>query len=178
MSNLIILDNVFNIEELQVVDEYMNNKPWGFVDDLGKSSGRYRSMGHSKDINSLEDLDEFESFLYEKIDYIVRNLEFLPKNYNIFRIYYNAIRYGDKFNYHSDGSGPTFLIYGNKVWNKHWKSHTLFHQGSLEKKVKKVLPKPGRMIIFDGQLEHRASPPASHFESNARFSIVFQTNLV
>jgi hypothetical protein len=174
-SNLIVIDNFLNLEEIQLVDNHLNNKPWGFVDDLGEAFGRYRSIGHSKEINSLQDFDEFECFLYEKISYVVDNLSFLPKNYDIFRIYYNAIRYGDKFNYHQDGNGPTFLIYGNKAWKKSWKSHTLFRDGSLKKKV---LPKPGRIIIFDGQLEHRASAPTSHFEENARFSVVFQTNLV
>jgi len=174
MPNLIIIDNLFNLEEIKLVDNHLNNKPWGFVDDLGGVSGRYKSFGHAKNISSTDNFDEFECFLYEKILYLVENLEFLPKNYDIFRIYYNAIRYGDKFEFHQDGTGPSFLIYGNSVWEKSWKSHTLFREGSLKKKV---LPKPGRIVIFDGQLEHKASPPSSNFEANARFSIVLQTNL-
>lgn len=174
MSNLIIIDNFLNLEEIQEVDNHLNQKPWGFVDDLGEATGRYKSIGHAKEINSSEDFDEFENYLKEKIEYLTGNLDFLPNNYNIFTVYYNAIRYGDKFNYHTDGSGPTFLIYGNKNWDKSWKSHTLFTDGSLKKKV---LPKPGRIVIFDGQLNHRASSPSSHFEATARFSVVFQTNL-
>jgi len=175
MSNLIVVDNFLNLEEIKEVDNHLNDKPWGFVDDLGEVSGRYKSIGHSKDIFSTNDFDDLESFLQEKISYVVDSLEFLPKNYEIFRVYYNAIRYGDKFEFHQDGTGPTFLIYGNSVWEKSWKSHTLFREGSLKKKV---LPKPGRIVIFDGQLEHKASPPSSNFEANARFSIVFQTNLI
>jgi hypothetical protein len=174
MSNLIVLDNFLNLEEIKIVDNHLNNKPWGFVDDLGNVSGRYRSIGHSKDINSTEDFDEFEVVLEEKISFVVNKLDFLPKNYNIFKVYYNAIRFGDKFQYHQDGNGPSFLIYGNEIWKKSWKSHTIFRDGSFKKKV---LPKPGRMVIFDGKIDHKASPPCSNFVGNARFSIVFQTNL-
>jgi hypothetical protein len=174
MQNLIVIDNFLNLEEIETVDEHLNEKPWGLVDDLGEATGRYKSVGHSKEINSSEDFDEFEIYLKEKIEYLTNNFDSLSNNYNIFTIYYNAIRYGDKFNYHVDGSGPSFLIYGNKNWDKSWKSHTLFRDGNFKKKV---LPKPGRIVIFDGQLNHRASSPSSHFEESARFSIVFQTNL-
>lgn len=171
MKEVILIDNFLLNHEINYLYAHFKSMTWKFVDDMGFCSGRYRSLGISKK-NENNNFSDIEKFLLEKITTTTIPNQKTLSNIEVHRVYYNAIRYGDKFKYHIDGTGPTFLIYGNKEWNRLWGGHTII------KGHGKVLPKPGRLIIFPGNTLHKASSPTRFFKDDARFSIVFQTNLI
>lgn len=169
---VLIVDDFLSYSETKSISDYLKNREWFFIDDNGKASGRYRNLGFHKKINNFSDFSDLEVFLVEKLENFFSLNNEIEKNIKIHSVYYNAIRYGDKFKYHTDGTGPTFIIYCNSEWNFLWGGKTYL------KNTCKVLPKPGRLLVFPGNLKHKASSPSFLSKEDARFSIVFQTHLI
>lgn len=171
MNDVFLIDNFLSNSEIDYLYNQFKIMSWRFVDDQGTASGRYRSLGFDKKIDN-SNFSELEYLIIDKISNIKIPGQKILSNIDIHTVYYNAIRYGDKFKFHTDGTGPTFLIYGNKEWNNFWGGHTII------KGHGKVLPKPGRLLIFPGNVPHKASSPTRFFKDDARFSLVFQTNII
>jgi len=171
-AKILIVDNFLSTSEVEFISNYLKNREWFFIDDNGKASGRYRNLGFHKKIDDFSDFSDLELFLVNKLQDFFSSNDDIEKNIKIHSVYYNAIRYGDKFKYHTDGTGPTFLIYCNSRWNFLWGAKTYL------KNTCKVLPKPGRLLVFPGNLKHKASSPSFFCKEDARFSIVFQTHLI
>jgi len=120
------------------------------------------------------------------MDIDVQNLYFelgeyfqLPPIKNLESCYVNVLNSTDKPGVHCDCSGdgeysPTILVYCNNEWNYNWGGETVFFDENLDVK-KAVLPKPGRVVVFDGRIPHTARPPVSIFEGN-RYILTFKYN--
>ena len=75
------------------------------------------------------------------------------------RIYVNFNVYGEVHHAHVDApDGATALFCANLEWEPEWQGETVFYDGAEPSHV--VAPRPGRLIVFDGSLRHRGSPPA------------------
>lgn len=101
----------------------------------------------------------------------------LPPIENLVGCYVNALKSNDKPGVHCDCSGdgeysPTILVYCNNEWNYNWGGETVFFDENLDVK-RAVLPKPGRVVVFDGRLPHTARPPVSIFEGY-RYILTFK----
>ena len=63
--------------------------------------------------------------------------------------------------WHND-KGPNRLfgasLYLNDEWHRDWGGETIFYDLNDEI-TKAVLPKPGRVVSFDGRIPHSARPP-------------------
>ena len=95
------------------------------------------------------------------------------KNSQITRSHAYCVPYGDVQFAHSDfdtGTGITALYFANLVWKEEWASEMLFFGRSAEPEIA-VAPKPGRVLIFQGDLRHRAGVPP-RFCNDARFTLV------
>ena len=171
MKNLYQIDEFLDKSEIDNLESIFKEVPWKLVTDRDDGYGRFKTLGLARHLDRVE-IMPFEQYLLDLIRNFTLETDEIPSNILPHTIYYNAIRYGDKFKWHTDGTGPTFLIYGNKRWNRFWKGHTIF------KGRGKVLPAPGRMIVFPGNTPHKASAPSRFFKEDARFSFVVQTNLV
>jgi len=98
----------------------------------------------------------------------IKNQNIVNTN-NLFQIYFNCVKPGDRFDYHVDQNGTSVLIYCNPVWKFWWGSGTEF------KNPRKIVrPKPGRLIAFDGQIKHRCISPNLFMNDFGRLSVVFQ----
>jgi hypothetical protein len=168
---VLIIDNFLSYCETESISKYLKNREWFFVDDTGESYGRYKNFGFHKKINNFSDFSDIELFLVEKLRKLFDSNDLIEKNIQIRSVYYNAIRYGDKFKYHTDGTGPTFLIYCNENWKWWWGAETKI------KNYGKIKPKPGRLLVFPGNVHHKACPMNFLSNQQARFSIVFQSNV-
>ena len=172
MNDVIVIENFLDRSELESINKNLIDiVPWMFVkDNSDDSKGRYRTLGHARKFDQHQ-LIEPEIDLLEKVqEFITLNPSLFDNEFQIHTLYYNAIRYGDKFKYHTDGTGPTFLIYCNEDW-KWW-----YGSGTKIKGHGVVRPKPGRMIIFPGNVKHKAIPMSSLTQVHARFSIVLQSS--
>ena len=80
----------------------------------------------------------------------------------IARMYVNAYTYGDCPTIHVDHDAAgnfTVLYYANLEWRPEWSGETVFYTPQRDEIVKAVLPKPGRIAVFDGRIPHVAREP-------------------
>ena len=78
--------------------------------------------------------DYYLNYLHDKI-----RSKNIPNTGNLYQIYFNCVKPGDKFDYHRDANGTSVLLYCNPTWRPWWGSGTQF------KKPRKIVrPKPGR----------------------------------
>jgi hypothetical protein len=66
----------------------------------------------------------------------------------------------------------TFLYFVNSTWDVHWGAEWIFYDSSMEA-VACVGPRPGRLVIFDSRLLHKATPPSKNF-SGSRLALVYK----
>jgi hypothetical protein len=90
----------------------------------------------------------------------------------VYDIYVNFNLYGEVHYPHIDGLGCITALYcANAQWNVLWQGETCFFENSEPAYV--IVPKPGRLTVFDGGISHRGSPPARDCWE-PRLNIVFK----
>jgi len=132
-------------------------------------------------------------FDHEKMPYIdrhpeVKNLWNVVQNLigkrSLLRSYINAYTFGtDGYahqddtwiskNFGEDALSETIIIYLNETWNIDWAGETVIFDQELEIE-KSVLPKYGRILVFDSNKLH-AARPISRACSDLRSVLVFKT---
>lgn len=50
------------------------------------------------------------------------------------------------------------LYYANLIWHHHWHGETLFYDDNAEEVIFTSIYKPGRIVIFDGDIPHSIRP--------------------
>ena len=69
--------------------------------------------------------------------------------------------------FHTDGEGITFLYYPNLEWNLQDGGETQFY---VDGNILGVPPAPNRLVMFDGEIVHRASS----FRDRYRFTVAIK----
>jgi SM-20-related protein len=75
------------------------------------------------------------------------------------RVYANLTLYGDVQLVHDDGDIWTALYFANSVWEPDWGGELHFYGDSPDLSIA-IQPRPGRLVVFDGLLPHRAGVPS------------------
>jgi SM-20-related protein len=89
------------------------------------------------------------------------------------RVHSNLHLYGDMQFPHVDlEGGVTALYYANPEWEEKWLGETVFYDETREPFFT-VAPKPGRLVLFDGDILHRAGVPSREC-FQARISVAFK----
>ena len=87
----------------------------------------------------------------------------------------NHIRRSDSTTIHKDCTihekEYTNLIYLNKKWNSDLHGETIFLDGNDF--VAAVLPKFGRLVVFEGSIDHSARPPSPNIHGKIFMSGLF-----
>ncbi len=127
-------------------------------------------------------LHEFEPSLFKAnpifgtwFDLIVtKTQELFPANrLSLCRVHCNSHLYGDLQHAHRDVTpGVTALYFGNAKWIDDWQGEVLFYDLAGEPH-QAVAPKPGRVVLFPGDILHRGGVPSRKcFEP--RLSVAFK----
>jgi SM-20-related protein len=100
--------------------------------------------------------------------------------YRPYRSYVNVAHFGDMLFTHTDcvpGSGElTALWYVCERWDIEWGGETVFFDAQGEIRAA-VMPRPGRLAVFDGHILHAGRPPARvHYGS--RFTLALKLERV
>jgi len=80
----------------------------------------------------------------------------------IARIHVNCLPYGDLLTTHEDGepgAALTGLYFGNAEWRSEWQGELIMCDPDGES-LYAILPKPGRIVLFPGEIPHRAGAPS------------------
>ena len=148
-----IIDNYFDKQDiLQNYIYFRDNVPWKFIGS-GKDVFTWRNFKYEPNFKN-----KVEKYLKKHTQKILKNLgmfDFLKLE----RVYASANLYGTVHQSHRDYAlnskgGITVMYYLNNNWNLNHAGETVFYDN--EEIVKSIIPKPGRVIIFDGTLEHCA----------------------
>lgn len=83
---------------------------------------------------------------------------FPGESQKLWRAYCNLNLYGDMSYSHRDcppgDRSLTVLFYANACWKQSWAGETMFFNDAGDSVIA-VNPKPGRMVVFRGAIEHR-----------------------
>jgi Rps23 Pro-64 3,4-dihydroxylase Tpa1-like proline 4-hydroxylase len=159
---LLIYDN-FDLNEINMLEDYAKNQaPFRSLQSDSKES--LNAVG-SYWVNYL-DIEKFKTTaFFKKLLKIVQS-EFKLSNVDVDITYINSLQYGDTSFSHKDanhidviGKNKTItsILYLNKDWKDEWQGETLFYDNEI---AYAVLPKFGRLVVFDGEIKHSARPPS------------------
>ena len=99
------------------------------------------------------------------------------ESYGFTRGYVNLGIHGDVTHMHSDGklyyTCKTLLYYANQHWEYKWGGHTAFFDNNGDIKTT-VEVKPGRIVIFDGNIPHTVLPMNIRSSPSFRFTVALK----
>lgn len=76
------------------------------------------------------------------------------------RAYVNCNLHGDLQFKHRDGEEWTCLAFLNSRWDTDWGGELLMYPEAPDEPALAVAPRPKRMVVFDGLIEHRGGVPS------------------
>lgn len=100
---------------------------------------------------------------------------FPERELRLARLHFNLHLYGDLQLPHVDGDGQsvTLLYYVNQRWERNWMGETVFYESNGEPSLV-IAPRPGRVVLFEGAIEHRAGVPQREcFEPRMSIALKF-----
>lgn len=77
---------------------------------------------------------------------------------------------------HIDCDAPgwlTALAYIHPEWRPEWEGETMFYDQAREEILRAVVPRPGRLVLFDARIPHAGRPPG-RWCPRMRVSIAFK----
>lgn len=167
-----IFDNFLNTEEVGALHKTMKRCLWILEESLPYmeeglflegGSGYYRIDFKNTEHNIFHDI-------LDKI----QNHPLIQNEYFLVGAGRNSYKIGDTAGLHQDEGDLTALVYGNSEWHINWGSETIFTDGLSPNSdiIKSVIPKPGRLVIFDSKIPHTGRPPSASF-INHRYSVAY-----
>jgi len=148
-----IIDNYFDKNE--ILENYLyfrDNVSWNF-NGSGKDESKWRKFKYD-----LKFSNKIEKKFKKCTQNILKNLDFFDL-LKLERVYASANPYGTVHESHSDNpfistGGITVMYYLNSFWDLNFAGETVFMHN--EEIIKSIIPKPGRVVVFDGNIEHCA----------------------
>lgn len=99
-------------------------------------------------------------------------------NARLLGVYANGQTFGQDGPIHcdnrSDEPGQTVVVFCNGYWSTSWGGELVFHDPNKTEVVGAVLPKPRRVVIFDGTMPHSAKSPTLTCDQ-LRMTLAFKT---
>lgn len=168
---VIVLDNLLRSTSIRNAERWLKGLSYRLADYDTEEESHIRHWIHEfrnpkkivREIPFLENLLMIIEFLFS------------DRKLSLERLHANSSLYGDLQLPHKDVEGQegfTLLYYGNANWTFDWMGETVFY--SKEEPTHLVYPKPGRIVIFNGDILHRAGTPSRLcFESRLTLSFKF-----
>jgi hypothetical protein len=167
MYRLDIIDDYIRVDALKEIEPaLLEVKPWYFGSDSDwDDPNRKITLAH---IIHREDFTPVEKYF----------IKALSKDFDTSKIgrgYYNCFRKCDNPGFHTDPGGNTYMFYINYEWDESWGGHTEFKSKETEV-LHRIIPKPGRLVVFDARWTHRGTEPTSLMPDRVigRLSLAFQ----
>lgn len=178
-----VCDNFLARKNAADLFERLNNRGWTYgwiADKTTDSPARHWHIGladngYNAERSCLFALKDSKHFP-ELVDLWYAIAKKLPYGHQPVRVYANAHTYGVEGRFHRDcptGAGEmTALVYLNPVWKPSWGGATLFAPDGAASTC--VLPVPGRLVIFQGDIPHCACAPSRECH-DLRVTLVFKS---
>ena len=149
-----VIDNVFDEKEIDFFyGEFRDNMTWAFRGGaFDESNWRKFHMFLKKDNSTHSKLFDKSNELFKK------NLPSFSKTHELKSSYASGYLYGTHHQIHTDykkDTGFTIMFYLNKIWDISYGGETIFIN-NIGDITNSVIPKPARVVIFDGGIPHAA----------------------
>jgi len=158
-----LYDNFLSLEQIDILHNICSNQEFTIT---GKSRGVPNNEYQNRDVNLIKIINknDKEFIFFKKIEDEISKI--MGTEYSSSRSYINAFKFSDASLSHIDYSplnvkSKTALLYCNREWNIDWGGETVF-LNELSKNseiIKSIIPKPGRLVIFDSEIPHAARVP-------------------
>jgi hypothetical protein len=183
MSNPIIkLDDFLEKPLWDALHAYFKRTPWHYGHFADKAISEF-SHWHIDYLNKPgSSTENYEHILYGNPQFkLIADVwdvlkAFHLKGHSLVRCYANAHTYGVEGAPHTDSrlaNNFTTIIYVNPSWKTEWAGETTFFNEAGDT-VDAVLPKPNRIITFDGTQVHSARA-LSRLCPELRMTLMFKT---
>ena len=154
---------------IEIYDDFLSsdlqNFVWEYCIESSYTYGEYDTPETPPTgmVHEIEGNDIYKLF-YEKTK------DLIPKNFNLYRMYVNCFAPSECPYFHTDGEGITFLYYPQHTWDIDMGGETQF---VIDDEIKGIFPIPNRLVMFDGNILHRATT----FRSRHRFTLAIKYGL-
>jgi len=168
-TRIISLANKLDHDMILVFDDYLDKQEIDTNYFYFRDTVSWNFMGSGGDINKWRKFNyklKFKNKIEKKLK---KQTESILKDMHIFdllqseRTYASANPYGTVHESHVDYNedfsskgGITVMYYLNNLWNFNFAGETVFYNKNNQDILKSIIPKPGRITVFDGTIEHCA----------------------
>lgn len=171
-KSVVIIDNFLKSKDFDAIQNLIN----GGVYSQLKSTLRRQKFETPHTSIIMEPSDFCKTDLFGKLSQQIRS-SFKCKVYSVNRIYMTQMKYGDNSLVHNDTHGKkgdenrlTAVIFLNPEWKSDWGGELIFFDRTQDA-VCCVSPRPGRVVISQSSVHHRAGIPSRLFFDH-RLSLV------
>ena len=169
-KSVFIIDNAVVGEQIQSIYQEIMNLPFYFG-ELDFKGDEYPISAHELDTGRSGQIEA----LTQTVTMLVSS-QFPVLTHRLERAYVNQVRYGDMTYPHTDASrnsrNVTAIYYANETWQRQFGGETNFYDFRGEN-LCAVLPRPGRVVLFHGSIEHNGSPP-TRITTLPRYTVVYK----
>lgn len=168
-TRIISLANRLDHDMILIFDNYLDKQEIDTNYFYFRDLVSWNFMGSGRDINKWRKFNYKLNFKNKIEKKLKKQTESILKDIHIFdllkseRTYASANPYGTVHESHVDyfkdlnsKGGITVMYYLNNFWNFNFAGETVFYDKNNEDVLKSIIPKPGRITIFDGSIEHCA----------------------
>ena len=151
---LFVLDDLFSVEDIESVYALLEPLPYRLndIDTAETAYSRHWKAELPVDV-------ALKSPALKRCVEVARHLV-VDSALSLQRFHSNLHMYGDLQFPHTDlDGGVTALYYANPEWDEQWMGETAFYDKQREP-LYVVAPRPGRLIVFDADILHRAGVPS------------------
>ena len=154
-KNILVFDGLFTEKEIKHHFALFSLADYTFLHSSRKDTVAYREWAASF---SVEDFREHS--LHQVLSDVAQTHSKL-KSIECYDVFCSASTFGNVSFIHSDS--PTedtvsVLYYCNSSWDSEWGGETIFYDDNDDAEAA-ISIKPGRVVVFDGALKHRAGVP-------------------
>lgn len=168
---IIVLDDLFDGSFIRIMYHFFNRLRFGLSDYDSEETKSVLHWKHEFDLTEPPVMPLLQEFIKRICQ---TSMDSYPSSeLHLERMHCNMHLYGDVQHAHTDlVPGVTTLYFANPEWKTEWMGETVFC-GDDGEPLYAILPKPGRLVIFDGSIVHRAGVP-SRYCLQPRVSIAFK----
>ena len=172
-----IFDDIFRKDEIEKMDNWFAGfTSWGLGYDMQEYGASSATLCRS-----------LQWDMWKGIFHILEDTHMLARNrfksqYDIDIPYFqrcliNNFKFGDSPMFHKDAPSNdkalTMMVYPNSTWDINWGGYTAFADED-DNALWIVNPKPGRVVLFPGNLNHAGVAPTKVHKGYGRFSMAYQ----
>ncbi len=156
---LFVLDGAVSTEAMPIVHRYFQNLDYAFCDIDGDETAHVRHLRCDFTAEELEANPLLSSILSMAQRFLLAHK---GESTRVDDAYANFTLFGDAQFAHRDGPVWTALYFTNEEWKPDWAGEFLAYTEGIVGMSLAIAPRPGRLLIFDGNILHRGGAPSKY----------------